>query len=187
MWKKIPGFRGQYEISSSGLVRNAKTKKILTPHPTKDLYLRVQLQNNGEPVNAMVHVLVAKTYLPTAEKNLDVNHKNNNRQDNRVANLEWITHSANCKQVWVSGKKAKIKQRTRRKLVMKEIRKRVRHVMTEKEWDMTKLAKIIGTSRNFASQKLNGCGNAVFTLNNLIAISDASGYSLDYLVGRSER
>lgn len=70
---------------------------------------------------------------------------------------------------------------------MEETRKRVRHVMIERGWDTDKLAEIIGSSRIFASQKLNGCSNASFTLTNLIAISKASGFSLDYLCGLADK
>lgn len=110
MWKPIPNFEN-YEANKSGQIRNRTTKKILHTYPNKDNYLRVQLVNNwGIAVNRYVHRLVAKAYLPNPDKLQDVNHKNNKRQDNRVANLEWLSKSDNIKQVWRTGAKRKMRK-----------------------------------------------------------------------------
>lgn len=58
---------------------------------------------NGVEKAPLVHVLVAAAYLDNPFNLPDVNHKNNKRQDNRVTNLEYVSHSDNMKQVWATG------------------------------------------------------------------------------------
>ncbi len=102
-WRDIPGFDG-YQASRSGKIRNKKTKRqlILWENNTNQ-YLRVSLMVMGIEKHPLVHVLVAKAYLDNPLNLPDVNHKNNKRQDNRVKNLEYVTHSDNMKQVWATG------------------------------------------------------------------------------------
>ena len=103
MWRDIPGYEG-YEITKTGKVRNKKTKKLLKPWiNSTNYYLRVNLMLNGVEKAPLVHVLVATTYLENPFNLPDVNHKNNKRQDNRVTNLEYVSHSDNMKQVWATG------------------------------------------------------------------------------------
>ncbi len=103
MWRDIPGYEG-YEITKTGKVRNKKTKKLLKPWiNSTNYYLRVNLMLNGIAKAPLVHVLVAAAYLENSFNLPDVNHKNNKRQDNRVTNLEYVSHSDNMKQVWATG------------------------------------------------------------------------------------
>ena len=103
MWRDIPGYEG-YEISKTGKVRNKKTKRLLSPFEnTGNKYLRISLSNKGVISKPLIHVLVANTYLENPFNLSDVNHKNNKRQDNRVVNLEFVSHSDNIKQVWATG------------------------------------------------------------------------------------
>lgn len=60
-YKRIEGT--SYEVSQTGKVRNAKTKKILKPFVNHNKYLRVNLSINGRQKKYMVHVLVAKAFL----------------------------------------------------------------------------------------------------------------------------
>lgn len=101
-WRDIPGYDG-YQASKSGKIRNKKTKRLLTPFENNNQYLRVNLIINGIVVKPVVHVLVAAAYLSNPYGLPEVNHKNNNRQDNRALNLEYISHSDNMKQVWLTG------------------------------------------------------------------------------------
>lgn len=118
MWQDIPGCEG-YQADKSGHIRNKNTRYILKPHVNDQGYLRICLTLKGKNGFHMVHVLVATAYLDNPNNLPDVNHKNNKRQDNRVCNLEWVSHSDNIKQIWISGawkhKRAKSKLDKRRK------------------------------------------------------------------------
>jgi hypothetical protein len=98
-WKEI--FEGNYEVSSTGIVRR-KTKGRGT-YPGKVLklvymgmgYFVVNPVRNGKNVYSYVHVLVANAFLGTCPEGLEVNHIDGNKLNNSVDNLEYVTHEEN--------------------------------------------------------------------------------------------
>jgi hypothetical protein len=88
-WKQHPIFIN-YEISTEGLVRNIKTKKILTFYITPHGYLRKQLRLNKRSLNASLHVLVLETFIGFRPKNHQTNHIDGNKLNNKLSNLEWV-------------------------------------------------------------------------------------------------
>ena len=89
-WKTIIGYEN-YEVSNTGKIKNKKSGKILKPIIMKNGYARVSLKQKV----CLIHRLVLQTFLPTEDKRLEVNHKNHNRTDNFLENLEWVTHFEN--------------------------------------------------------------------------------------------
>ncbi len=83
-----------YEVTKTGLVRNKETKHLLALQKIKG-YLRVELSRNGERHNYGVHRLVAIQFIPNPENKPEVNHKDFNRCNNNVENLEWVTRQEN--------------------------------------------------------------------------------------------
>lgn len=90
IWKATT-LNGQYEVSSTGLVKNTKTGRILKPWKNQG-YNHINL---GNKIRSSVHRLVALAFLPEIEGKDIVNHKNGIRDDNRVENLEWCDKSYN--------------------------------------------------------------------------------------------
>ena len=92
IWKIINGF-DDYLISNKGRVINKKknTYKALTPNEKG--YLRVFLRKNKKSYTKYVHILVATAFIPNVENKPTVNHKNGNKADNEVENLEWATYT----------------------------------------------------------------------------------------------
>jgi len=93
--KDIPGYEGLYAISKNGDVYSYKTNKFFNPSKTKDGYLKVALRSNNKAYYYRVHKLVAMTYLDNPENLKEINHKDFNRQNNCLDNLEWISHDDN--------------------------------------------------------------------------------------------
>ena len=83
-----------YEITKTGIVRNKTTKHILATHPVNG-YLRIELHENGNRHNYADHRLVAMQFIPNPENKAEVNHKDFNRSNNNVENLEWVTRQEN--------------------------------------------------------------------------------------------
>lgn len=84
----------------------------LTRIPMSHGYLSVSLSKNGRGTHTLVHRIVATAFLPNPEDKRTVNHKNGNKHDNRLDNLEWATYSENHKHSFrklgrVSGTKGK--------------------------------------------------------------------------------
>lgn len=90
-WKPINGFE-DYEISSTGIVR--KGNKIINPFDNKG-YDRVQLYIGNVGTKKLVHRLVAEQFIPTDDLTLQVNHKDMDKRNNELSNLEWLTCKEN--------------------------------------------------------------------------------------------
>lgn len=84
-----------YMVTKSGQIYSKTTNKILKPMRNANGYEYVTISKNGRKKNVYIHTIVAKTFLEQNKNRLYVNHKNKIRHDNRVENLEWVTHSEN--------------------------------------------------------------------------------------------
>ena len=95
-WKIIQDFPN-YMVSNYGEVKNIKTNLVLKPYVTKRKYVYVNLRKENKSYNVQVHRLVAKAFIPNLQIKPCVNHIDYNPSNNKVDNLEWVTHSENCK------------------------------------------------------------------------------------------
>lgn len=95
VWKDIEGYEGLYQVSNLGRVKSLKKNIIRKQTLGKDGYLRVILKHNGKSKNFSVHRLVAKAFLKNVFNYPEVNHKDENKTNNNVSNLEWCTRKYN--------------------------------------------------------------------------------------------
>lgn len=97
VWKQIENFEN-YEISSYGRVRkHYKNKKVKYLKPMKtNGYLCVELWKNRKRKRIKIHRLVAIAFIPNTDNLPQVNHKDLNKENNNVENLEWISNRDNC-------------------------------------------------------------------------------------------
>lgn len=103
MWKEIPGTEGQYQISNYGKVRTVKTGRVLTPAIDERGYERVCLFKYDRERRYKVHRLVAITFIPNPDNKPQVNHKDGNKRNNFVDNLEWVTNEENMRHANATG------------------------------------------------------------------------------------
>lgn len=102
-WRDVDGYEGVYRVSSRGRVMRvaggmgAIPGRVLRPQRAGRGYLQVILCVNCRVETKKVHRLVAEAFLPRPPGCNEVNHKNGDKTDNRVENLEWVTHSQNLK------------------------------------------------------------------------------------------
>ena len=99
IWRPVVEFPNRYEVSNLGRVRSINKKffhKIKPQQPTTTSnYLYVALSVNNKTVSRSVHRMVAKAFIPNPLNKEQVNHKDSNRHNNCVDNLEWVTRSEN--------------------------------------------------------------------------------------------
>lgn len=104
VWKDIDGFNGLYQISSHGRIKSFRKGKRF--HSQEEYLLSPTITDNGyesvtlylAPKNRhkfLVHRLVALTFIPNPNNYSSVNHKDENKRNNHVDNLEWCTISYN--------------------------------------------------------------------------------------------
>ena len=92
IWKMVNG-SSHYAVSSKGRIVNLCTLREIKPQETKKGYLRFKVENSNQ---LFVHRAVAEAFIYRVDlSNNQVNHKNGNKKDNRLENLEWVTASEN--------------------------------------------------------------------------------------------
>lgn len=130
LWKDIKDYEGLYQVSNLGNVKSvekiieasnqygAKYKclhkeRILKPTVNKDGYYRVSLSKNNKVKNYLVHRLVAETFLDNPNNYPCINHKDENKQNNYLINLEFCTVKYNTN--YGNGIKKRVESRKRNK------------------------------------------------------------------------
>lgn len=97
-WIDIKGFEGLYMVSDLGNIKSYKREEnFLTPRVLTKGYLGVILYKDRKPTAFKVHRLVAINFIPNPENKAQVNHKDGNKHNNKISNLEWATNSENMR------------------------------------------------------------------------------------------
>jgi hypothetical protein len=110
IWKDVKGYEGLYQVSTSGNVKSVfRYKKILKQKKDRYGYLCVSLYGKTKRKDMTVHRLVAGAFIENQENKETVNHKDSNRKNNNVENLEWATWMENGKFINKTSKKTKSK------------------------------------------------------------------------------
>lgn len=121
-WKNIIGYQCVYQISSHGRVRSYKNNRwglsvkprLLKPTLTggRTQYLCVNLFKDKKAKLHFVHKLVAQHFLPNKNGHTLVNHKDGDKENNHLYNLEWCSKSEDVQHAWDSGLKPRKYKKT---------------------------------------------------------------------------
>lgn len=108
IWEDIINFEDSYQVSSLGRIRSKTRKincangatrtikgKIINPQKQNSGYLTVGLWKNNICHTTLIHRLVAQAFIPNPDSLPDVNHKDGNKHNNELSNLEWCTKTEN--------------------------------------------------------------------------------------------
>ena len=155
IWKK---FIDKYYVSNYGNVKNINTGKILKPRKQHKGYLVVNLSINGKIKTYTIHRLVANLFIPNPQNLPQVNHKDLNKENNYVENLEWCSAVYNIEHSYISGNRHIIGglEHYNHKLTYKEV-KELRQIYKpfSKIPNITKVAKQYGVSRQTIHNVVN--------------------------------
>lgn len=108
IWKDIPGYEGYYQVSTLGRIRDVdrvitrsdgnimtRSGKIRKLDTTTKKYPYIGLHKNNKLATLVVHRLVARVFIPNPDNLPQINHKDGNKFNNHVDNLEWCTNQQN--------------------------------------------------------------------------------------------
>lgn len=104
IWEEIKGYGGSYLISNLGNIKSIhKNWSILNKKVDRYGYYCATLSLNGKHKTFTIHRLVAQAFIPNPENKPQVNHKDGNKLNNCVENLEWCTNKENHIHAWKIG------------------------------------------------------------------------------------
>lgn len=116
-WLPVVGYELIYEVSDFGIIRTKerisnnqiarrrkiKPSRILSAYKRKDGYLDISLSKNGERKVCLIHRIVATAFLENSTGLPIVNHKDGNKSNNHISNLEWCDNIQNSAHAWQTG------------------------------------------------------------------------------------
>lgn len=125
MFKPIKGFEELYSINEEGVVKsvgrngNGFKEHIMTSSTDSDGYKVVKLRNKNKVITKKIHRMVAEVFLDNPDNKPQINHKDGNKANNHISNLEWVTASENIRHAKDHGlqcecpNRVKVAQKTR--------------------------------------------------------------------------
>ena len=135
IWKEIEGYEGLYWVSNKGRIKNNERIMKIKVSPRLG-YASIKLYKDGKYKDCRIQRLVAFAFIPNDDpvNKVDVNHKNENKLDNSVENLEWATKSYNVN-YGTRNERASEKLKGRYNEGQKKQMKKVRCITTGKTFD----------------------------------------------------
>ena len=127
-WLPVVSYEGLYEVSDLGNVRNVRRRKstwpgrVLKPRLYTSGHLHVHLCREGQATALLIHRLVLAAFTRPAARQQEGNHINGVKADNRLINLEWITHAGNARHAFTTGLSPKGESRSQAKLTEADVR-----------------------------------------------------------------
>lgn len=116
--KDVVGYEGYYKISDEGVLHSVEryidhpicgkqfvASRIMKVYEDQDGYYCVNIQRGNKEQHVRIHRLVAQAFIPNPENKPQVNHKDGNKKNNHVDNLEWCTNRENVHHAIKTGLK----------------------------------------------------------------------------------
>jgi hypothetical protein len=168
VWKDVIGYEGYYQVSNKGRVRgltrtvgaaNKKTKiikgrlKVPTMNEYRG-YLQIVLSKKGKNKTFKIHRLVAIVFIENVKNLQDVNHKDGDKLNNNVTNLEWVTRKDNIIHAYDNGLQKHGENRVGAKLKDYEARE-IYSLANEGLLSQIDIAKLYGITQQAVSQIKN--------------------------------
>ena len=157
IWCPIKGYEGLYEVSDKGRVRSLKfgKERILKPGKHPNGYFKVELCKNRERKQCFVHRLVSQTFIPNPDNLPEVNHKDEDKTNNSVINLEWCDRKYNCN---YGTRNERVSEKNTNGKLSKPILQYTKSGEFVKEWKSTRDVK---RNLGYTHQNISACCNGI--------------------------
>lgn len=143
--KPIKDYEGLYWITKNGRVWSCKSNKFLRPRYSRG-YVRVKLHKNKKGKDFYIHRLVLEHFVSNPKNKPQCNHKNGIKDDNRIENLEWCSHSENLKHASNNGLMARGEKHHETTLKKEDVII-IKKLLKERNLSHKKIAEIYGVAR----------------------------------------
>lgn len=166
MWKDIKNYEGLYKVNENGEIKSLERdviykngrlhhyeEKILKTRVAKSGYIDVALHKDGKITYFLVHRLVAEAFIPNPNDYPQINHKDEDKRNNNVSNLEWCTADYNIN-YGTRNERTRITNITNGKLSRKV--KQILNGVVIKVWKSTRqIERELGLNHTYISQCCN--------------------------------
>lgn len=131
-WIDVYGYEDIYEVNIEGKVRNKKTGNIMAEYSSGHMYNYVQLNKNGKTVKHYIHRLIGMHFIANPGHHKQINHKDLNKRNNHIDNLEWVTPGQNVRHAVENGAFEHVREISRQTLErVRKYKKKVRKLSKE--------------------------------------------------------
>ena len=161
IWKDIEGYEGKYQASSDGRIRNSKGK-VLKTYTDKCGYQLIGLYKDGKSKTFRVHRIIYEALVGDIPIDLQINHKDFNRSNNKVSNLEVTTREENVRHSLQNTLRANAYDENGNRIskgnskINREIAEEIRTIYATKDVTYKELAKIYGIKRSAVGNIVTG-------------------------------
>lgn len=162
IWEPVLDWEDRYEVSNLGNIKrvlpsNSTFSGRLLKTNSNQKYIRVRLCANGNDESRSVHSLVLEAFVCRRPKGMVANHKNGNKHDNRLENLEWVTPSENTQHSFdVLHRKAPCGENHAMAKLSKEESERIKELYNTGNYSQWVLAKLFNIGRSSIQRIVSG-------------------------------
>ena len=151
-WKSVPEYDGYYEVSNFGDIKRIVTyngkpiNRILKPQDNGKGYMRVRLYKNGESKFFRVHRIVMQAFVGKCPNGEEINHKDGNKANNALSNLEYMTKSENNLHMY--RKLGRQRRHDNYKRLSQDEVVQIRQLYATNQYSQLELGNMFGVNRN---------------------------------------
>lgn len=164
IWRLVPSLNNKYEVSNLGRFRNATTKKILKQFENIHGYMVLQARPEMyKVVNVRIHRVVAEVFLGPCPDGYVVNHKDGNKKNNHVDNLEYVTPSENNQHALDTGLRNPWNGKNARKgtdnhfaTISEDVVYEILRIRDQTGYGCRRIGKMLNLSRSVVNHILSG-------------------------------
>lgn len=150
-WRQIEG--SEFVVSDNGNVIGLKPDSLIVPYKNKKGYLKLNIWQHGRRKGVFVHRLVALAFIPNPDGLPQVNHKDGDKDNNHVSNLEWCDSGYNLQHAYDHGLRSDFNARNTKLSIMDvlTIRKKYKEGLSSQS-----LARFYGVHQTTVQRAISG-------------------------------